>query len=51
MLDRLPWSAMLDPVTGDLLNHPLGAYCSTRYDGSAMLDRVLQRSAMLYTEG
>ena len=38
---------MLDTMTGDLLNHPLGAYCSTRYDGSAMLNRLAaERNAL-----
>ena len=37
MLDRTWWSAMLNTEAGDLLDHPFGALCSTKFDRSAML--------------
>ena len=37
MLDGTWWSAMLNTEAGDLLDHPFGALCSTKFDRSAML--------------
>ena len=37
MLNRSWWSTKLDTEAGDLLDHPFGALCSTKFDRSAML--------------